>query len=49
MNQALLLSYTIGSLLGPALTSMLMQNYSDRILFVMIAAVAFIYPGDAAS
>lgn len=43
MNQALLLSYTIGSLLGPALTSMLMQNYSDRILFVMIAAVAFIY------
>lgn len=43
MNQALLLSYTTGSLLGPALTSMLMQNYSDRVLFVMIAAVAFIY------
>ncbi|WLS77602.1 MFS transporter [Erwinia pyri] len=43
MNQALLLSYTTGSLTGPAVTSMLMQNYSDRVLFVMIAAVAFIY------
>ena len=43
MNQALLLSYTLGSLAGPALTSLLMQNYSDRVLFVMIAAVAFIY------
>jgi UMF2 family putative MFS family transporter len=43
MNQALLLSYTIGSLTGPAMTSMLMQNYSDRVLFVMIAAVAAIY------
>ncbi len=43
MNQALLLSYTLGSLAGPALTSVLMQNYSDRVLFVMIAAVALIY------
>ena len=43
MNQALLLSYTLGSLAGPALTSLLMQNYSDRVLFVMIAAVAFVY------
>lgn len=43
MNQALLLSYTVGSLAGPAMTSMLMQNYSDRVLFMMIAAVAFIY------
>lgn len=43
MNQALLLSYTLGSLTGPVLTSLLMQNYSDRVLFVMIAAVAFIY------
>ncbi|MEM6159825.1 MFS transporter [Erwinia sp. P6884] len=43
MNQALLLSYTIGSLIGPAMTSMLMQNYSDRVLFLMIAAVAFVY------
>lgn len=43
MNQALLLSYTIGSLLGPTLTSMLMQNYSDNLLFVMIACVSFIY------
>lgn len=43
MNQALLLSYTVGSLLGPTFTSMLMQNYSDNVLFVMIAAVALVY------
>jgi len=43
MNQALLMSYTVGSLAGPAMTSVLMQNYSDRLLFVMIAAVALIY------
>lgn len=43
MNQALLLSYTIGSLLGPSLTAMLMQSYSDNLLFVMIAGVSFIY------
>lgn len=43
MNQALLLSYTIGSLAGPSMTAMLMQNYSDRLLFVMIAAVALVY------
>jgi UMF2 family putative MFS family transporter len=43
MNQALLLSYTIGSLLGPTFTAMLMQNYSDNLLFVMIAGVAFVY------
>lgn len=43
MNQALLLSYTIGSLLGPTLTAMLMQNYSDNLLFIMIACVSFIY------
>jgi UMF2 family putative MFS family transporter len=43
MNQALLLSYTIGSLLGPTLTAMLMQSYSDDLLFVMIAGVAFVY------
>lgn len=43
MNQALLLSYTIGSLLGPTFTAMLMQNYSDNLLFIMIASVAFIY------
>lgn len=43
MNQALLLSYTIGSLLGPTLTAMLMQSYSDNLLFVMIAGVAFAY------
>ncbi len=43
MNQALLLSYTIGSLLGPTLTSMLMQSYSDSLLFVMIAGVSLVY------
>lgn len=43
MNQALLLSYTIGSLVGPTFTAMLMQNYSDNLLFVMIASVSFIY------
>ena len=43
MNQALLLSYTIGSLLGPTFTAMLMQNYSDNLLFIMIAIVSFIY------
>ncbi|WP_435954393.1 MFS transporter [Dryocola sp. BD626] len=43
MNQALLLSYTIGSLLGPTFTAMLMQSYSDNLLFVMIAGVAFVY------
>lgn len=43
MNQALLLSYTVGSLAGPTMTSMLMQSYSDSVLFVMIAAVALVY------
>ena len=43
MNQALLLSYTIGSLAGPSMTAVLMQSYSDRILFVMIAGVALVY------
>ncbi len=43
MNQALLLSYTVGSLAGPSMTAMLMQSYSDRLLFVMIAAVALVY------
>ena len=43
LNQALLLSYTIGSLLGPTFTAMLMQNYSDNLLFIMIASVSFIY------
>lgn len=43
MNQALLLSYTIGSLLGPTFTAMLMQSYSDNLLFIMIASVSFNY------
>ncbi|MNE95572.1 putative MFS-type transporter YcaD [compost metagenome] len=43
MNQTLLMSYTVGSLLGPSMTSMLMQSYSDRLLFVMIAVVALVY------
>ncbi|WP_279044211.1 MFS transporter [Cedecea davisae] len=43
MNQALLLSYTIGSLIGPTVTALLMQNYSDNVLFIMMAAVSFVY------
>ncbi|ATF93434.1 MFS transporter [Cedecea neteri] len=43
MNQALLLSYTIGSLIGPTITALLMQNYSDNVLFIMMAAVSFVY------
>ncbi|NIF20698.1 MFS transporter [Candidatus Pantoea multigeneris] len=43
MNQALLLSYTIGSLVGPGMTAVLMQSYSDRLLFVTIATVALVY------
>ncbi|EKN4704540.1 MFS transporter [Yersinia ruckeri] len=43
MNQALLMSYTMGSLAGPTMTSMLMQHFSDNLLFVMIATVALVY------
>ncbi|MBS0847792.1 MFS transporter [Citrobacter sp. JGM124] len=43
MNQALLLSYTIGSLLGPLLTAALMESYSDSLLFIVIAAVSLVY------
>lgn len=43
MNQTLLLTYTVGSLVGPGMTAFLMQTYSDYLLFVMIAIVAFIY------
>ncbi len=43
MNQALLMSYTIGSLIGPSMTGILMQHYSDKILFIAIAAVALVY------
>ncbi len=43
MNQALLMSYTLGSLAGPTMTAMLMQSYSDRLLFVMIAVVSLVY------
>ncbi|MFC0229192.1 MFS transporter [Serratia aquatilis] len=43
INQTLLMSYTVGSLLGPSMTSLLMQRYSDRLLFVMIAIVALVY------
>ncbi|QWA12710.1 MFS transporter [Sodalis ligni] len=43
MNQALLLSYTIGSLAGPSMTAILMQRYSDQWLFVIISGVALIY------
>ena len=37
------MSYTIGSLPRPTLTAMLMQNFSDNLLFIMIASVSFIY------
>ncbi|MCL2899951.1 MFS transporter [Brenneria tiliae] len=43
MNQALLLSYTLGSLCGPGLAAVLMQTYSDRLLFVLIALVSLYY------
>lgn len=43
MNQALLLSYTLGSLSGPSLAAILMQTYSDRLLFVLIAVVSLCY------
>lgn len=38
MNQALLLSYCLGSLAGPALAAVLMDNLSDSGLFMLIAA-----------
>ena len=43
MAQALLLSYTTGSLTGPTLTALMMENWSDNMLFVTIAVVACIY------
>lgn len=43
MAQALLLSYTIGSLIGPTLTALMMDSWSDNMLFVTIAAVASLY------
>ncbi|SLM62990.1 MULTISPECIES: MFS transporter [Dickeya] len=43
MNQALLLSYTVGSLCGPGFAAMLMQTYPDQLLFVLIAAVSLGY------
>ena len=43
MNQALLLSYTIGSLLGLTLTALLMQHCSDHLLFAVIARVSLVY------
>ncbi|MCW2484618.1 MFS transporter [Candidatus Symbiopectobacterium sp. NZEC127] len=43
MNQSLLLSYTVGSLVGPSMAAALMQTYSDRVLFVLIAAVSLVY------
>ena len=43
MNQTLLLSYTVGSLVGPGMTSLLMEHFTDNVLFTMIAAVSFVY------
>lgn len=40
MNQLLLLSYSIGTLVGPSLTSFLMQRYSDNWMPMVIALVA---------
>ena len=40
MNQLLLLSYSIGTLAGPSLTSFLMQRYSDNWMAMVIALVA---------
>lgn len=43
MNQALLLSYTVGSLMGPAVTAVMMHHFSDNLLFITIALAALIY------
>lgn len=43
MAQALLLSYTTGSLTGPMLTALMMESWSDDMLFVTIAVVACLY------
>ncbi|WP_035602571.1 MFS transporter [Edwardsiella tarda] len=43
MNQALLMSYTLGSLAGPAAVALLMQRFSDHWMFVTIAAIALCY------
>lgn len=43
MNQTLLLSCTVGGLLGPSFIATLMQNYSDSLLFIMVASVSFTY------
>ncbi len=43
MAQSLLLSYTTGSLIGPALTSWLMQSINDNMLFFVIGVVAGVY------
>lgn len=43
MNQLLLLSYSIGTLIGPSLTSFLMQRYSDDWMPLTIALAALAY------
>ena len=43
MNQLLLLSYSVGTLAGPSLTSFLMQRYSDNWMPLVIALVALLY------
>lgn len=42
MNQALLLSYCLGSLAGPALAAVLMDRFSDSGLFALIALVTMV-------
>lgn len=43
INQILLLSYSIGTLAGPSLTSFLMQRYSDNWMPLVIGLVALLY------
>lgn len=43
MSQALLLSYTVGTLVGPAVISIVMDIWSDNLLFGMLFVVSFIY------
>lgn len=43
MNQTLLLSYTGGSLLGPLVISLMMEHFSDNMLFTAIGGVSFVY------
>lgn len=43
INQTLLLTYTLGSLLGPLITALLMEKCSDQALFMVIGGMALSY------